>query len=241
MRCPRPRPSGEILLILFLAGCARPGEKQAEKAIQKLLPEYLGPARSYKTEVKGKSLGAVMRGRLREVHIVGTDVQLTDELLVRELTIDAEEVMADLKTRSLKGVGKATFTARIDENRLDSMARRRRPKLLDLRLALRGKSVQVTLRPEVFGHPTLPLTVDGTLAVRGGGKSLDFSPDRGRLAIVPIPEALLDFVAERLNPVVDLSALTVPIRIEKAESQGGQLILSGTIPPDEIARWSARR
>jgi hypothetical protein len=145
-----------------------------------------------------------------------------------------------MKSRSLRGVGKAAFTARIDERPLDSMAKKRRPKLLDLKLALRGRYVQVTLRPELFGHPTLPVTVDGTLAVRGGGKSLDFEPDRGRLTVVPIPEAVLDFVAERLNPVVDLSALTVPIRIEKAESQGGQLVLSGTIPPDDIARWSAR-
>jgi hypothetical protein len=230
-----------VVLALVLVGCARPGEKQAEKAIQKLLPEYLGPAKSYTTRVKGKSLGAVMRGRLREVRITGTDVQLTDELLVRELTIDAEEVAADLKTHSLKGIGKAVFTARIDEARLDAMARKRRPKLLDLKLALRGRSVQVTLRPEVFGYPTLPITVDGTLAVRGGGKSLDFSPDRGRLTVVPIPEAVLDFMAERLNPVVDLSALTVPIRMERAESVGGQLVLSGTIPPDEIARWSAQK
>ncbi|MGC4044579.1 MAG: DUF2993 domain-containing protein [Armatimonas sp.] len=230
-----------LLLALALVGCARPGEQQAEKAILKLLPEYLGPAKSYRTQVKGKSLGAVMRGRLREVHIVGEQVQLTDELTVRELTIDAEEVAADMKTRSLKGEGKATFIARIDERPLDSMAHKRRPKLADLRLTLRGRYVQVTVRPEVFGYPTLPITVDGTLAVRGGGKSLDFEPDRGRLTIIPIPEPVLDFVAERLNPVVDLSALTVPIRIEKAETVGGQLVLSGTIPPDEISRWTARK
>ncbi len=229
------------ILALSLVGCARPGEKEAEKAIVKLLPEYLGPAKRYRTQVKGKSLGAVMRGRLREVHIIGEEVQLTNELTVRELTIDAEEVAADMKTRSLKGVGKATFSARIDERPLDSMARKRRPKLLDLKLALRGKYVQVTVRPELFGYPTIPITVDGTLAVRGGGKSLDFEPDKGRLTIVPIPEPILDFVAERLNPVVDLSALTVPIRIEKAEAQGGRLVLSGTIPPDEISRWSARK
>ena len=226
--------------VLALTGCARPGEREAEKAIHKLLPEYLGPAKNYSVRVKGKSLGAISRGRLREVHIAGTDVRLTDELTVRELTVDADEVAVDLKSRSLRGVSQALFSARIDEARLDAMARKRRPKLLDLKLRLTGSQVEVTVRPEVFGYPTVPITVLGTLSVRGGGRSLDFSPDRGRLTIVPIPEAVLDFVADRLNPVVDLSALTVPVQVERADVSGGALTLSGTIPPDRLARWLPR-
>lgn len=229
-----------LLLALALAGCARPGEREAEKAILRLLPEYLGPAKKYSVQVKGKSLGAISRGHLREVRIAGTDVRLTDELTVRELTVDAEEVAVDLKSRSLQGVSQALFSARIDEAPLDAMARKRRPKLLDLKLRLTGKWVEATVRPEVFGYPTIPITVRGTLAVRRGGRALDFSPDRGRLSIVPIPEALLDFVAERLNPVVDLSGLTVPIQVERAEVSGGALTLSGTIPPDRLARWLPR-
>ena len=228
------------LLALALAGCARPGEREAERAILRLLPEYLGPAKGYAVRVKGKSLGAISRGHLREVRIAGTDVRLTDELTVRELTVDADEVAVDLKTRSLQGVSQALFSARIDEAPLDAMARKRRPKLLDLKLRLTGKWVEATVRPEVFGYPTIPITVRGTLAVRSGGRALDFSPDRGRLSVVPIPEALLDFVAERLNPVVDLSGLSVPLQIQRAEVAGGALTLSGTIPPDRLARWLPR-
>ena len=227
-------------LTLALLGCARPGEREAEKAILRLLPDYLGPAKRYTAKVRGKSLGAISRGHLREVRIVGYDVRLTDELTVRELTLDADEVAVDLKSRTLQGVTQALFSARIDPAPLDAMARKRRPKLLDLKLRLTGKWVEVTLRPEVFGYPTVPITVLGTLAPRGGGRALDFEPDRGRLGVVPIPEALLDFVAERLNPVVDLSALTVPIRVDRAEVSGGSLVLSGNIPPDRLARWSPR-
>lgn len=230
----------EATMALALVGCARPGEREAETAILKLLPEYLGPAKNYSVRVKGKSLGAITRGRLREVHIAGTDVRLTDELTVRELTVDADEVAVDLKSRSLRGVSQALFSARIDEAQIDSMARRRRPKLLDLKLRLTGNQVEVTVRPEVFGYPTIPITVLGTLTVRGGGRSLDFSPDRGRLSIFPIPEALLDFVADRLNPVVDLTALTVPIQVARAEVSGGALTLFGTIPPDRLTRWMPR-
>ena len=225
------------VLAASLIGCARPGEREAEKAIVRLLPSYLGPARAYSVNVKGKSLGAIVRGRLREVHIMGDGVQLTEELTVRRLTVDADQVATDLKARTLQGVSQARFTAQIEERSLDSMARRRRPKLLDLKLRLTGRQVEVTVRPEVFGHPTIPITVLGSLTPRSGGTALDFEPDRGRLAIVPIPQALLDFVAERLNPVVDLSGLSVPIRVERADVEAGALTLTGSIPPDRLARW----
>jgi hypothetical protein len=63
---------------------------------------------------------------------------------------------------------------------------------------------------------------------------MDFEPDKARLLIVPIPKPVLDFVAERINPVVDFSSLQAPIRVEKAEVKGGSLLLSGYLPPESV-------
>ena len=64
---------GALVALLCVAGCARPAEKVAEKTIVALLPGYIGPAESYKVRVKSDSLGAMMRGRVRTVHIDGSE------------------------------------------------------------------------------------------------------------------------------------------------------------------------
>lgn len=120
-------------VLALLSGCARPGEKKAERAVEELLPQYLGVAQSYRVKVKAASLGALMRGSRVRVQ------------------------------------------------------------------------------------------VNGSLLARGGGATLDFEPDKARLLILPIPKPILDFVAERINPVVDFSALKAPIRVEKAEVKGGSM------------------
>lgn len=223
-----------ILLLLLALGCARVGEKKAERAIEELLPQYLGPAQSYKAQVKAASLGALMRGRVRTATLVGREVQLLPECTVAELRVDAAEIEVDKGKRSLKSVGEARFIARIEEKQLDRLVRTRRPKLADLRVGVRGSFVTVRVTPEVFGYPTVPIQVEGSLLPRGGGATMDFEPDKARLLIVPIPKPVLEFVAERINPVVDFSSLKAPIRVEKAEVKGGSLLLSGYLPPESV-------
>jgi LmeA-like phospholipid-binding len=229
------------LLLEICGGCARPGEKKAERAVEELLPHYLGPAKSYKAQVKAASLGALMRGRVRTVKIIGREVQLLPECTVAELTVDATEIEVDKSRQSLKSVGEARFVARIEERELDRLVRARRPRLVDLKVALRGSLVSVRVTPELLGYPTVPVQVEGSLLTRGGGVMLDFEPDKARLLIVPIPKPALDFVAERINPVVDFSALKAPIRVERAEVRGGSLYLSGYLPPESVTNLGITR
>jgi hypothetical protein len=219
----------------MLTGCgARPGEKKAEKAVTELLPSYLGKASSYKTKIEADSLGAMMRGRVRRVEIEGRNVQLVPDLLITALTITAEEIEVDKRKQQLKNVGRALFTAQITEANLNKCVRTRRPDIKDLQVALRGDLVQARLRPQVFGYPTVPIMIQGKLLTRNGGVALDFEPDAARVTLVPVPKFVLDWTMERLNPVVDLQFLKVPIRIESATIRGGSLLLSGHLESEEI-------
>ena len=230
-----------LLALVALVGCARPGEKAAERAVEELLPQYLGPAQSYKAKVKAASLGGLMRGRVRTVTIVGRGVQLLPECTVAELRVDAAEIEIDKRSQFLKSVGQARFEARIEEKELDRLVHARRPKLADLQIGLRGSFVSVRVTPEIFGYPTVPIQVEGSLLPRGGGVTMDFEPDTARLLIIPIPKPVLDYVAEQINPVVDFSALRAPIRVEKAEVRGGSLLLSGYLPPERVNGLGVQR
>jgi hypothetical protein len=222
--------------LVFGPGCARTGEKKVERAIEELLPGYLGPAKKYSVQVQTKSLGALMRGRVKSVHIDGKEVSLRPDLIAETLTIDAKEIEIDRAKQTISNVGEARFTARIREASLRQFVQAHRPKLAALKVSLRGSQLEVNVTPEVFGYPTVPISVVGSLLSRNDGAMLDFEPDQARLTILPIPKPILSFVAEKLNPMVDFSDLKAPIRVERAEVRGGALILSGFIPSEEITK-----
>ncbi|MFM7320267.1 MAG: DUF2993 domain-containing protein [Armatimonadota bacterium] len=220
------------------SGCRRPAERAAEKAVAELLPTYLGPAAKYGVKVEADSLGALVRGRVRGVRIEGTEVRIVPDLTVGELRIDAEEVEVRRDRKSLRSVGKARFRCRIDGLEIARAVRTRSSpeEAPDVRVV--GSVMHVRVVPRLMGVPTLPVDVEGRLEVSAGGSTMHFVPDSARLSIVPVPKAVLGFVSERVNPVVDLRKANVPVVVETALLRDGALHLRGTIPPEEIVRRS---
>ncbi|HVK03129.1 MAG TPA: DUF2993 domain-containing protein [Armatimonadaceae bacterium] len=219
-----------------LGGCGRVVEGRAEQAVNAILPQYLGPADRWSSRVGGRP-DAMLRGRLRSVHVEGDNVRLAPGLVVGKLTLDLRDVSVDRKAGTLEDVGATRFSALLGERALNDYVRRQRTDVRDLRVSL-GKDARLTVRarPELLGYPTLPVEVRGTLKPRGiaGGTTLDFVPDRARLSILPIPLFVAEHVAARLNPVVDLSGLPVPILVERADVTEGTLTLTGSVPSDAI-------
>ncbi len=225
---------------LCLVGCTRPAENRAQKTINALLPEAIGQARRYRTKVDGDSLGALMRGRIRRVTIEGDDVALEPDLLLETLWVEANEIDVDLRARTIQRVGAARFSARLSQAAVERFVRARRSGLGTVQITLRDEGMLLSARPEVLGYPTVTVTVIGALSPRDGGTQLDFTPDRGRLARLPIPGPVVDFVARQLNPALDLRGLRLPIRVDRVRPVDGALVLSGTIPPDSLEGLGSR-
>jgi hypothetical protein len=223
------------VLLFSVVGCGRVAEDEAAKRVNALLPKYLGPARTYSTRVRGDSAGAILRGRLKRVQVTGADVQLDPDLVVDDLTLDFEEVDVDTKAQVLRSVGNAAFACRIGAANLDHYVRARRDDIPGLRVALKGSSIAVSMAADALGILSVPITVEGRLVPRGGG-ALDFEPDRARLSIVPIPRMVLDILAHRLNPVIELTDVAIPIQVTRAEVRDGALALTGFIKPDDVLR-----
>lgn len=242
------------------AGCKRVAEREAEKRVRDLLPQYLGPADKYETRVDSDNAGAVTRGRLRRVSVVGTNVRFDPTLTIDRLSLELSDVDVDTKARRLRDVGTTRFECRIAGDRLDRYVRARRSDIPDLRVALTGDVLRVTARPSLRVGDALDRALERTLGINGGGftsnlngrlgasvtvegrlaargdSRLDFRPDLGKLSVIPIPSAILDWLSARLNPAVDLTGLPVPVQITNAEVRGGFLVLSGTVAPADILR-----
>jgi hypothetical protein len=227
-----------VLSILFTAGCGRTIERAAESRLNGMLPELLGPADRYATRVRGG--GSLLRGRAEGVHIDGFGVRVTEGLTLDTVALDLDDVEADRKTGRLTRVGSVAFAATLGERSLTRYVQSRQLGIPDLRVNLETSAVRVTARPEALGIASVPVTVRGTLTPTGDGNRLDFTPSAARVSIVPVPGAVLRYLSERLNPVVDLSSLRVPVRVADAEVRGGVLHLRGSVDPDVVLRLSAR-
>ncbi|MDX1933918.1 MAG: DUF2993 domain-containing protein [Capsulimonadales bacterium] len=243
--------AGIAVLVLFAAGCTRRVEQEAEKQFKAALPEYVGPAERYDVRVRSDSAGAVMRGRLRQVRVDGRKVQVEPTLTLDRLTLDFEEVSLDTRARRLQSIGRATFECRIHAPVLQEYVRRQHPEIPDLGIALRADSLFITARPDALGLVEKPFQLDlpgklpVTITVEGkltpsGPTQLNFSPEKAGVSIVPIPRFALEFLAKRLNPVVNLSTMKVPIQADRAFVRGEYLHFTGTIRPEDLLRLPSR-
>ncbi len=230
-----------LLILLTLAclvltgGCGRSVERMAERRLNPLLPAFLGPAEKYSTRVRGNP-GALSRGRLRSVHIEGIGVQVSSELTLDTLTLDLKGVDVDTKAGSLRDVESIAFGATLGEAGLNRYLRARRPDVAGLRVEIGAADMTVHAQPEVLELASVPVRVRGTVAPHTGGSLLDFTPGGARISVVPVPAPVLGYLARRVNPIVDLSTLRLPVRVERAEVRQGMLRLSGTVDPGAVVR-----
>jgi hypothetical protein len=228
-----------VLPLVVAAGCGRGVERIAERRVNALLPEVIGPADRYATRVRGDSPGALSRGRMRRVHVDGVGVRLSETLTVDTLVLDLDQVAVDLKARRLRGVERVTFRASVGEENLNRYLRAQRPDIPGLRVALGPSRATVHARPQLLGISTVPVSVDGAVTPRAGGRFLDFIPNGAQVSIVPVPAPVLRYLSEKVNPVIDLTAVRIPVRVERVEIRSGTLLLGGSVAPEDLLRLAA--
>jgi len=230
---------GLFLLVfasVFCGGCGRPVEREIEKSITKLLPQYLGPAEKYETHVKGRNVGALTRGRLATVRVEGTQSVLTPTIVADSLTLNLSGVSVDPKSRRIQKVEQADFLIGVGEVNLNRYIKATRPNIPELKATVRGNELLVSARPEIFGFPTATIQVGGNVVPSPDGTALNFAPTEAKVSVVPIPKPVLDFLAKQLNPVLDLSTLRIPTRVTQARVENGKLVFSGAIDPTDLIR-----
>ena len=229
--------SGLGWLTLTGGGCARRAERIAEQRIDNLLPQFLGPADKWSSRVR-ENPAALLRGRLRRVRVDGENVRVSDDLTLDHLTLDVSDLHVDTREKRVSSVGAIRFSATLSETSLNRYLRARRPDIPGLSVRLRANEATIRARPELAGLLGVPLSVRGTLSptASGNGTLLDFVPGGANVSIVPIPGLILRFVAERINPLIDLAALRAPIRVTQVAVSEGQVLLTGSVDGDALLR-----
>ena len=222
------------LVTAMSTGCRRPVEKTAERIIKERLPIVLGTAKSYEVSVESASMGAGMRGRLRHVSVFGRGVALTNGMILDRVMIEASDVSVDRKSALIDGVRSSTMNAWLDAREVEAIIRKRRPDLPPVNLTVVGETLQVRTVPRVLGFPTITVAIDGSLVVAKSGRELHFQPKTARLGVVPIPDSVVGYVADIVNPVAEMTAFPVPMLPRNVSLDGGFIRIGAELTVDEL-------
>jgi hypothetical protein len=222
------------LVTAMSTGCRRPVEKTAERIIKERLPIVLGAAKSYEVSVESASMGAGMRGRLRHVSVFGRGVALTNGMILDRVLIEASDVSVDRKSAVIDGVRSSTMDAWLDAREVEAIIRKRRPDLPPVNLTVVGDTLQVRTVPRVLGFPTITVAIDGSLVVAKSGRELHFQPKTARLGVVPMPDSVVGYVADIVNPVAEMTAFPVPMLARSVSLDGGFIRIGAELTVEEL-------
>ena len=222
------------LVTAMSTGCRRPVEKTAERIIKERLPIVLGTAKSYEVSVESASMGAGMRGRLRHVSVFGRGVALTNGMILDRVLIEASDVSVDRKSASIDAIRSSTMVAWLDAREVEAIIRKRRPDLPPVNLTVVGETLQVRTVPRVLGFPTITVAIDGSLVVAKSGRELHFQPKTARLGVVPIPDSVVGYVADIVNPVAEMTAFPVPMLAHSVSLDGGFIRIGAELTVEEL-------
>ena len=222
------------LVTAMSTGCRRPVEKTAERIIKERLPIVLGTAKSYEVSVESASMGAGMRGRLRHVSVFGRGVALTNGMILDRVLIEASDVSVDRKSASIDAIRSSTMVAWLDAREVEAIIRKRRPDLPPVNLTVVGETLQVRTVPRVLGFPTITVAIDGSLVVAKSGRELHFQPKTARLGVVPIPDSVVGYVADIVNPVAEMTAFPVPMLARSVSLDGGFIRIGAELTVEEL-------
>lgn len=215
------------------SGCAGPAVRRAaERSLERRLHEILGPAEKYEVRIQKTSASRLVRGSVERLVVDASGVQLDAytrleriHIVVHDLVIDEDEVEIGSAREGLIRVE----VTEVDINRyLSSRHARHEPevKLLpgaivaSIRSPLRGASSRVT--------------ATGRLLVEEGLR-LVFRADEVDLELLDVPGFSERYVEERINPLVDLSKLKYPARLNELVVMKGLVRVRGAVALPEKA------
>lgn len=214
-----------VLAAVLIAGCSRGIIRpKIEAGIEKALPEYIGPAKEYHAEADGPSM-AMLDGEIEALRITGRDVQVTPNLVVRDLVVDMKKVKADPSTRKLQRVGSTTFQATVTEKAVNDYVKASRPGGTEIRIDLEPGKLTAVARPTFRGIGA-EIRVTGKPQVAGGSK-VNFVADKASVSIVPVPAFIVNELLELVNPVLDLNQMKFPVSLTSVTVKKDTVELAG--------------
>lgn len=215
-----------LLAAALVAGC-NPVANQAEAALERRLPEIIGPADSYDAEIKGLR---ALSGEAERVTVVGERVRPEDTPVLERLVLEMQDVKYDRSSNRIERVHHAGATATLRPEDLATFLERNR-NVRDVTITLLSPDqASIRMRPSIGGLD-LPgmVTVEGRLVA--DSTTVRFEVERLVALGLNLGETAARRLSEEINPVVDFSDMPARLRVTNARVEQGAIRIQATGNP----------
>jgi hypothetical protein len=219
-----------LLLVAFSSGCSRASPFRAiERSVRDEMPRVIGPADRYEVVVS-RSGGGLVAGRIPWINIRGQNVRAIEGLTIDDLEVRLEDVRFSRSSRTVQEIGLTHFEARLSAGSVVGYLHSRSPGLRGVQVAFDGASVRVHATPSLLGIG-VPMEVEGRPLLRGP-TTIDFAASRIAILRLGLPEFAVRRLEARINPLVDLSTMPLPLHLTSVQIMDDRALITGTASLD---------
>jgi len=212
---------------LVISGC---GPLDPIRAVERGIAGYaarrFGPADRYKVRI-GSAGTNLRRGVIGSLVIEGHRVHTKAGLVVNWCRVELRDVHFERKSRSITSVGESSVIAEVLEEDANAYLGARPDGYRHMKVELIGDGeMAVVVEPRLIGVP-VTVRLEGRPEVRNGSE-VAFVPDALRVAKLSVPRSLLAIVERRINPVLRVEELGVPVVLGDVRVEQGRIVAVGT-------------
>ena len=215
-----------LAAVLLLGGCSGVLRRGVERRAVKRLSEFVGPAEHYRVRILDTRDAELAKGRAKRVEVEGRKIMARGQLQVEQLRLTLRNLRYEGVEPYFVSVQRSDLEVELTEEALNRYLRTYQAEL-EPELRFEPGVVHASVLSKFLGLP-VRLKASGRLLVREG-KQLIFDADSADLSILARPEQDEErLLEERLNPLLDLSKLELPARLESVEIGADRLRARGS-------------
>lgn len=215
----------------LLGGCATHFlRRRAEHRIVRVLVDRIGPAEEYQVRIRGTSDAGLVAGHLHSIDVDGRNVWAGRQIELESLHLELRNLRYHPAPEESVSVGESRLVIQLTEKALNDYLRRQHPgNAPDITLDAGTVTLKGSL--DLLGAPT-PLVTTGRLEIVDHSR-LVYRAETVDLSDDPIPGIGPAYVESHLNPLLNVSHLNLPLRLDDVEVQPGRLVVRGSayLPP----------
>jgi hypothetical protein len=231
------RPLSPLSLLLasgiLLTGCrSHFVRREVEKRAERRLADEIGPAAHYRVRILETPEAELVKGRVRRLEMDAKKIHARKQVMIESLRVSLYNLRYEGKRTHTLSFERSDVEVEFSEDAVNrylaEFQKRYSP-------SLKFGEDQVTVRMvyPFLGKPT-PISATGRLVIREG-RQLIFDAEKTDVSFLDSPGFGEKFVEDRVNPLLDLTKVDLPARLESVELLQGKIRAHGSaVLPAEL-------
>jgi hypothetical protein len=196
-----------------------------ERRIERRLAGALGPADEYRVRILDTNDSDLVQGRARRVEVSGRKILAKHQFLIDSIRLTLTDLRYEDGEEDYVSVARSDLQVEFAESAvnqsLQAYLSRYEPEV-----RFEPDRVRVRLTYPFLGVPST-VRAAGRLRIEEGRRLL-FEADEAEVSFISQPGLAKRFVEDRVNPLLDLSRIDFPARLESVRILQGRLEARGT-------------